>query len=405
MKWPVYEGSRKAVDRAGKVLSEYPDSTVVRQVLSEVAQRLAVLRLGPSELDASVEQELNERVEWIRRFADATEAAVAWRSAHTYPLAVFAALLRRRAKRIDPNALIARRLKRSPSIIAKLKRFPSMNLSRMQDIGGCRAILRDIGLVRDLERTFSEARTRSILEGVDDYIASPKEDGYRGIHMIYRYPGRGKTQPFDGYRIEIQLRSTAQHAWATAVETVDLFQRQAIKSGQGSPKWRRFFRLVSDVFAVIESGPSAAMTPASWSALINELDELLHELNVFERLERYMYAISSISPEDGAQLFLLRLDLRHGVLSVQGFNQRDRTAAQQAYAEAEAELADSGDETAADIVLVSVDSIEELKTAYPNYFADTSLFLDLLKLALGQSATGDLPDWIIDRWADASTDI
>ena len=133
--------------------------------------------------------------------------------------------------------------------------------------------------------------------------------------------------------------------------------------------------------------------------LISELDWLMHELNVIERLERYSYALNAISPEDEAQLFLLRLDLHRSILSVQGFSHRDRDVAQSAYAEAEAELASLGDDTSADIVLVTVDSIKELKTAYPNYFADTSLFLEMLKLVLGQSSVGDLPDWVLERWS------
>jgi hypothetical protein len=37
---------------------------------------------------------------------------------------------------------------------------------------------------------------------------------------------------------------------------------------------------------------------------------------------------------------------------------------------------------ASDAVLVSVDSIDALRRAYPNYFLDTELFIDALNRAL-----------------------
>ena len=53
--------------------------------------------------------------------------------------------------------------------------------------------------------------------------------------------------------------------------------------------------------------------------------------------------------------------------------------AQKAYAEAERRVKEK---LATDAVLVSVDSISSLSRAYPNYYADTSMFLTLLNEAL-----------------------
>jgi ppGpp synthetase/RelA/SpoT-type nucleotidyltranferase len=75
------------------------------------------------------------------------------------------------------------RHKRSPSIISKLARFPQMELSRMQDIGGCRAI---VATVRDVERLnalIQSGRTRNKLHREYNYIEKPKDTGYRGIHL------------------------------------------------------------------------------------------------------------------------------------------------------------------------------------------------------------------------------
>src|SRR5438045_1467899 len=64
-----------------------------------------------------------------------------WRARHNYPINTFQATLRHKLKRIDKEALVAQRLKRIPSIVEKLRRFPDMQLVRMQDIGGLRAVV------------------------------------------------------------------------------------------------------------------------------------------------------------------------------------------------------------------------------------------------------------------------
>jgi hypothetical protein len=69
-----------------------------------------------------------------RRFAD--EVLANYRAAHGYPINTFQATLRAKLKTIDDKAIVAQRLKRTPSIVLKLKRFEGMKLARMQDIGG-----------------------------------------------------------------------------------------------------------------------------------------------------------------------------------------------------------------------------------------------------------------------------
>ena len=47
------------------------------------------------------------------------------------------------------------------------------------------------------------------MRGCSDYIVSPRDSGYRGVHVIVEYGGR---------QIEVQLRTRAMHAWALTVE-------------------------------------------------------------------------------------------------------------------------------------------------------------------------------------------
>jgi (p)ppGpp synthase/HD superfamily hydrolase len=67
-----------------------------------------------------------------------------WRTSHNFPLNTFQRRLRDVAKKINPESLIAQRIKRFASIKLKLELQPNMKMSQMQDLGGCRAILKDI---------------------------------------------------------------------------------------------------------------------------------------------------------------------------------------------------------------------------------------------------------------------
>src|SRR5262245_31811127 len=171
-----------------------------------------------------------------------------WRASHAMPLLTFRMGLTKRARRVAPEGLIAQRLKRMSSVLNKLTREPNMKLSQMQDLGGCRAIVSDVQAV---DRLFDLYRRphETLFEPEGslkcyDYIRNPKADGYRGIHVVGRYrPRLEKNEAWNGHRIEIQLRTRLQHAFATAVETVTTFMRYPLKSGGGPEDWRRFFAL------------------------------------------------------------------------------------------------------------------------------------------------------------------
>jgi ppGpp synthetase/RelA/SpoT-type nucleotidyltranferase len=72
---------------------------------------------------------------------EALETINHYRAVHYYPLNTFKVTLRRKAESIDPDRLVAQRIKLLSSIHAKLARFSTIRLSQMQDIGGYRAIV------------------------------------------------------------------------------------------------------------------------------------------------------------------------------------------------------------------------------------------------------------------------
>ena len=80
----------------------------------------------------------------------ADEVLANWRACHGYPINTFQATLRTKLKAGPGEHIVAQRLKRAPSIIAKLQRFDGMQLARMQDIGGLRAIIGSVDKVRHL---------------------------------------------------------------------------------------------------------------------------------------------------------------------------------------------------------------------------------------------------------------
>jgi hypothetical protein len=303
-----------------------------------------------------------------------------WRLCHSWPLNTFKLWLLGKALHIDAGSLVAQRLKRLSSIALKLRRFPEMKLSQMQDIGGCRAIVATAADVDKLVERYKKSDLKHKLVHEDDYIRSPKTSGYRGYHLVYRY-NSDKSTTYNDLKVEVQLRSSLQHAWATAVETVGAFTEQALKSSHGPQEWLRFFELMSAELASRERTAAVPNTPTNRRELRLELREYEAKLGVINRLE--LYAASIHLPETAgemkdAKLFLLELDPNAMQLRVTGYKARELERASADYLRVERRALAGG----RDAVLVSVDSFRALKKAYPNYYMDTHKFIQALKEAI-----------------------
>ena len=304
-----------------------------------------------------------------------------WRDCHAFPLVVFQRMLRKRAREIDPKATIAKRIKRLPSVMNKLDREGQMKLSQMQDLGGCRAIVADIVSVYKLYERYQKVDQASPPPWTIkcyDYIQNPKPDGYRGIHIVGRYIARQeKYKPWEGQRIEIQLRSKLQHAFATTVETVTTFTRHRLKFGGGPNDWRRFFSLMGSVLAYREGTPPIAGTPENQKQLVGELRQLAKQLRVRPRLKGWTRAITQLRRKNikDYKWLLVVLNVRDNNVEVTGY--QDATEASNAISEIEKARNED-----VDAVRVWVSSITELKEAYPNYYADTREFLKAMSIAI-----------------------
>lgn len=209
---------------------------------------------------------------------------------------------------LELNGITAARLKRMQAIRKKLRRPNfSLNLSQVQDLGGCRAILSSMDEVRALVGALRD-RSRHELRNEDDYIGAPKPDGYRSHHLMMGFRGRGEKQIYDGRRIEIQIRTQLQHSWATAVEAIGLFRGENLKGNQGSKKWLRFFQLMSAEFAEAEGCP-VRTEMRSHSVRVPEIKKFDKDLEASATLDNLSHAVRwtevSVLPREKPTHFLI----------------------------------------------------------------------------------------------------
>jgi len=214
--------------------------------------------------------EIRTAVQGKRRFGEdraeieeALHIIAWWRGEHVKPLSAIAANLFPYVA-VEGDPVVAQRLKRVPTIAGKLLREPGMKLSRMEDVAGVRAVLpsQDAAyrVARRLKRNWTITRLR-------DYVANPKADGYRALHLISR--NRGKM-------IEVQLRTARQDEWANAVEGATR-RFPGLKFGGGPKPLRDFLGAVSDLYAMLDGSLELDIDRVS------EIENLIAEADTFTK--------------------------------------------------------------------------------------------------------------------------
>lgn len=296
-----------------------------------------------------------------------------WRDAHFFALEKLNELLNLKSKQVGgKDHTIVSRLKKMESIKLKLTISPKMNLSRMQDIGGCRIIVNNLTKVNAIVSRFSKFHKGFDFIEINDYVENPKTTGYRCIHMVFRY----KDKSPDNYKIliELQCRTKLQHAWATAVETVGFFTNKALKSNQGEEYWKKFFILVSKLFEYEETG-RIVNDERTIVDIVAELQSHDKKHKCISKISGYKVGSRIINEHyNENEFFLLILNMSENRLIVHGYKKEDLENAQEKYLSIEKE---SNPDINA--VLVSASSIEDLKIGYQNYFNNTALFLNKYK--------------------------
>ncbi len=213
--------SKGQVNRAGMFLLEFRE-----RVRLEGAER-ALRATDEAALEAS-----REALEW-------------WRGLHARPLSAVSANLRyhvvKAAAEVDGRVEVTQRLKRQDTLVGKLGRERG-SVTQMQDIGGVRAVMPSPPHVYRVRRRLLKSWT---IVRERDYIARPKDDGYRALHLIVRR---------SGLPIEVQLRTRGQDIWANAIEQAGLQTGVQFKFGEGPESDRAMFANVAAVIAGIEQG-------------------------------------------------------------------------------------------------------------------------------------------------------
>lgn len=165
---------------------------------------------------------------------DAYKVLAEFRAGFGYPLTKVAMGLRSMVSCEADAVRVGQRLKREPQIINKLIRQPGMDLSRMEDVGGCRAVLPSPAAVAGVEQRI---RKRWDIKRYRDYVQDPKVSGYRAIHLVTER---------DGKRIEVQLRTEGQQEWADAVEDFANRYELPLKDETGPEPVLEFFKVAGE---------------------------------------------------------------------------------------------------------------------------------------------------------------
>jgi putative GTP pyrophosphokinase len=167
-----------------------------------------------------------------------------YRAAHGYPLGKVTMGLRSMVNTEGARVVVSQRLKRMPRLISKLARMEKSNLARLEDVGGCRAVL---STPDELQRVYRRLRKNwgSTIVRERDYIAAPKDIGYRALHVVVQRDER---------RIEVQLRTESQQRWANAIEVADSRLGLSLKDGAGPAEMVAFFTAAGEVQHLLDYG-------------------------------------------------------------------------------------------------------------------------------------------------------
>lgn len=257
-----------------------------------------------------------------------------------------------------------------------------MRLSQMQDIAGVRAVFDNIKEVydfaNDMRQTYKNQRNFKFVSD-KDYIKDPKLDGYRSIHQIFTYQKGQFEQESKGLSVELQIRTLLQHYWATAVEILSFKTSSNLKLGEGEEYYKEFFRLCSALIAHQEkTSVHDAYKKLNKAEIIHEIAKLDKKHNILKNLSALTLTSKNIQADTKNKDFyyyVMELNLDSNQLFIRGFRQKQANDAKLFYAA----LEHRKDKRNIDVVLISIDKVKQLKSAYPNYFLDSKNFIRFIE--------------------------
>lgn len=314
-----------------------------------------------------------------------------WRASHGYVINTFQIWLKRKIQKKNYSVEFAQRLKRRNTVLDKLRRVNEdqipliRDVTSMHDFAGCRLIFENI---KDLTSFRDDLHSTSEMRSVEhelrhekekyDYIDHPKPSGYRGVHDVFKHiPRRHRrseaVRPWDGLLVEIQYRTRAQHAWATAVEISDLLDGERTKFDLFDSKRSRFFAVASELIARTHENKHNALDELTTAELAVELQNLEDQLGIMQRLRLLRKFEDEGKLKTHNVLNIKRSDDNTLSLEVLPFR-----SASEAINEASAL---ESDKSSLNAVYVRASNPAQLRSAYRNYFNDPVDFVDLLSAA------------------------
>ncbi|MBI5741021.1 MAG: RelA/SpoT domain-containing protein [Nitrospirae bacterium] len=292
-----------------------------------------------------------------------------WRAAHRGVLNTFQAILRNRTRKTQIT--VAQRHKRKRTIFDKLWRLPGMQLSRMDDIAGCRLIFDNIKDLYSFRNKFHKAHfNHKRRNNIDkyDYIKTPKATGYRGIHDVYEYDVKSDVgKNLTGLFVELQYRTLVQHAWATSVEVIGFITESQPKFQKGDKRYEQVMALASEILARAFENLKGSFPDIDDREVVKQFLALDKELSLLTTLRGLNAADKAVTENRNAILIF------SGTRELEIKTYRDSTEALRALFELEKQLPDR------DIVLVRADTSDEVRLAFKNYFSDAQDFIRLVE--------------------------
>lgn len=221
--------SKAKVDRAGDLLRTWTRARSGSPGLKPVP-----LWTRPDPQDADFDSDPG--------LAGALEVVVEWREAHVWPLLQVQSSVAELAWTLGHKVVPTGRPKTVPAIVGKLGRFPTMRLSQMEDIAGCRVTL---GTQEQVDGVLARALQRWPDATLIDHVATPRSTGYRAKHVIVVE---------DSLSVEVQLRSARQNRWADEVERWADSLGYPLKDGEGPDDLVRYFEVAAAAEAAKDEG-------------------------------------------------------------------------------------------------------------------------------------------------------
>ena len=212
---------------------------------------------------------------------DAEQVAVLerWRAAFSPALNATATGLRsaHALEPVDARIEVSGRSKKRPAITAKLVAKPRMRLSQMEDVAGCRVVLPSLDDVYRLRDHVQRTSRRMSFDRTDDYVESPRDGGYRAVHLHARRTVTRAGRDVGARRVEIQLRTRRQHGWADEVESFDELAGTDVKHEEADADILRYWADRAALLAAWDAGRDDADERARWTRSVARLRELLEE--------------------------------------------------------------------------------------------------------------------------------